>query len=187
MGTAVAVIVAATVAASTSAGTTRERPRGAVETCSTSEGWPAGNVRVFSSRANRIVGPLALEGAGVTLGYAESVSGNKLLVHVRGGHRVTLELSHQTRAGVGLAFGSPLKATKASKWSLRNTRRVVTFVACQTNEDAELVDDYVEWPVTAWVGSLLASSPRCVPILVWVDDEPSPRRTLIRFGVARCE
>ena len=184
--TALALVITATVVTSTSAEVSRERPRGAVEDCSTSEGWPAGNAREFSARGNRVVGPLALEGAGATLGYADSVGGNKLLVHVRSGHRVTLELSRETRADVGLAFGSPLGATSASRWNLRNSRRVVTFGACHSAEEAQLVDDYDEWPVTAWVGGLLASSPRCVPLLVWIDHEPSPRRTVIRFGVPRC-
>lgn len=161
-----------------------ERPRGAVEDCSRSPGWPVGSAREFTQRWNLVVGPMALEGAGVMLGYAESVGGNKLLVHVRGGHRVTLELSRETRVDVGFAFGSPLGATRGSGWNLRNTRRVVTFSACQRGERGGLPD---EWPVTAWVGFLLASSPRCVPLLVWVDDEPSPRRTVIRFGVRSCE
>jgi hypothetical protein len=187
VSTVVAMAVAATVVASTSAETARERPRGVVEDCSTAPGWPGGSAREFTSRWNRVVGPLALEGAGVMLAYADSAGGNKLLVHVRGGHRVTLELSRQTRMDVGFAFGAPLGATRASKWNLRNTRRVVTFRACQRGERSELFDDYDEWPVTAWVGFLLASSPRCVPLLVWVDDEPSPRRTVIRFGVSNCD
>jgi len=118
------------------------------------------------------------------LDYVESVGGNKLLVHVRGGHRVTLELSRQTRMDVGFAFGLPREATRASKWNLRNTHRVVTFRACRRGEPSGLFD---EWPVTAWVGFLLASSPRCVPLFVWVDDEPSPRRAVIRFGVRSCD
>ena len=159
----------------------RERPRGALEDCSRTPGW--GGSRDFSSRLNLVVGPLALQGAGVMLGYAENVGGNKLFVFVKGGHRVTMELSRSTRKDVGLAFGSPLGATTGSKWNLRNTRRVVSFIACRRGEISEPFDG---WPVTSWVGFLLASSPRCVPLLVWVDDEPSPRRAIIRFGVRRC-
>jgi hypothetical protein len=36
------------------------------------------------------------------------------------------------------------------------------------------------------VGSLLARSARCVPLRIWVDDEPRPRRAVIRFGVREC-
>jgi hypothetical protein len=183
--TAVAMAVAGTVVASTSAETARERPRGALEDCSTAAGWPAGSTREFTGRRNLVVGPLALAGAGVMFGYAESVGGNRLGVHVRGGHRVTLELSRQTRMHVGFAFGSPRGATRASKWNLHNTRRVVTFSACQRDEGLRFSFGD-EWPVTAWVGFLLAASPRCVPLLVWVDDEPAPHSVVLRFGVRRC-
>jgi hypothetical protein len=115
------------------------------------------------------------------LGYADHVGGNKLFVYVRGGHRVTIELSRRTRENVGLVFG-PYPDNDAS---LRTARRVVRFIACRRGELSEPRFD--GWPVTSWVGFLLASTPRCVPLLVWVDDEPSPRRAVIRFGVPSCE
>ena len=187
----VAATVAAVLATSSQAETDRsmqavEESRGVVEDCSSSQGWPGGSTHEFTNRRNLVVGPLALKDAGVMLEYAKGVGGNKLFVHVRSGHRVTLELSRQTRKNVGLAFGSPVGATRAAQWSLRNARRVVTFRSCQRNESARLSDDWSEWPVTGWVGFLLASSPRCVPLRVWVDDEPSPRRAVIRFGVPNC-
>jgi hypothetical protein len=153
----------------------RERPRGVVEDCSTTPGW--GRSDEFTSRWNLVVGPLALRRAGVMLEYSERVGGNKLFVHVRGGHRVTVELSRPTRMDVGLAFGKP------TVWGLRGARRVVTFIACRRGELSGRFDG---WPVTSWVGFLLASSPRCVPLRVWVDDEPSPRRAVIHFGVPTC-
>ena len=152
----------------------RERPHGAVEDCSTTPGW--GRRDEFTSPQNLIVGPLAIERAGVVLGYAEHVGGNKLFVYVRGGHRVTLELSHRTRKD-GLVFGP-------HRGGAVPTRRVVTFIACRRGELSDPRFD--GWPVTSWVGFLLASSPRCVPLLVWVDDEPRPRRAFIRFGVRSC-
>jgi len=67
----------------------------------------------------------------------------------------------------------------------RDSRRVVTFVACRRGEwPPRSIRD--GWPVSGWVGFLLARSPRCVPLLVWVDDEPSPRRAVIPFGVRDC-
>lgn len=173
-GTAMAMAVAAAAVGVAAA----ERPRGAVEDCSTTPGW--GSSGAFTSRWNLVVGPLALKGAGVMLGYAEQVGGNKLFVFVKGGHRVTLELSRQTRRGAGLGFGR----FPSADVRLRDTRRVVTFIACRRGELSGLFDG---WPVTGWVGFLLARSPRCVPLLVWVDDEPSPRRAIIRFGVRTCE
>ena len=91
-----------------------------------------------------------------------------------------LELSRRTRQDVGLAFGPPEGEVR-----LRDTRRVVTFIACRRGEwpPGSIPDG---WPVSGWVGILVARSPRCVPLFVWVDDEPTPRRTVIRFGVRDC-
>ena len=175
-----AVTVAATALAAAAVAPSAvavERPRGVVEDCSSSPGW--GDVHAFSRRSSLVVGPLAVRGAGVMLGYAEQVGGNKLFVFVRGGHRVTLELPREARTGVGLGFGR----FPSANVTLRMARRVVTFRACQRGERTELLDG---WPVTGWVGFLLADSPRCVPLLVWVDDEPSPRRAVVRFGVRSC-
>jgi hypothetical protein len=177
--TAVATIVAAALADSGSAQMAqRERPRGAVEDCSTTPGW--GRRDEFTRRQNLIVGPLAVERAVPMLAYADNVDGNKVFVYVRGGHRATLELSPRTRENVGLVFGR----YPDNDASLRAARRVVTFIACRRGElPAGRFDG---WPVTSWVGFLLATSPRCVPLLVWVDDEPRPRRAVIRFGVRDC-
>lgn len=164
-------------AAPTTSHVERKRPRGAVEDCSTTSGW--GRRDEFTQLQNLVVGPLALGRAGVMLEYAEHVDGNKLFVFVRGGHRVTLELTRDTRQDVGLVFGTFASANV----DLRDARRVVTFVACRRGERSGRFDG---WPVTSWVGFLLASSPRCVPLLVWVDDERSPRRAVIRFGVRGC-
>jgi hypothetical protein len=179
---AVAVTLPPTVTSAatpaTSGAKTRERPRGAVEDCSTTPGW--GRRDEFTRRQNLIVGPLAVERAGNVLAYADSFGGNKIFVYVRGGRRVTLELSPRTREHVGLVFG-PYPDNNAS---FRNARRVVSFIACRRGElPAGRFDG---WPVTSWVGFLLATSPRCVPLLVWVDDQPSPRRAVIRFGVPDC-
>ena len=170
--TASAVIVAAVLAETAGPSPQRERPRGAVEDCSTTPGW--GRRDEFTTRQNLIVGPLAVERAVPMLAYAHNVGGNKVFVYVRGGHRVTIELSPRTHENVGLVFGP----------SSRTTRRVVTFIACRRGElPAGRFDG---WPVTTWVGFLLATSPRCVPLLVWVDDEPGPRCAVIRFGVPDC-
>lgn len=158
----------------------REPPRGFVEDCFRIRGVMAS--REFTLERNLVVGPLAILHAGRTLAYGGSGDGigNKLFVLVRGGHRVTLELSHNTRRGAGLAFGPPEGEVR-----LRDTRRVVRFVACRRGEwpPGSIPDG---WPVSGWVGFLLARSPRCVPLLVWVDDEPRPRRAVIRFGVDDC-
>jgi hypothetical protein len=184
--TAAVMAVAATMVAASGAETRGERPRGALESCASGPGW--GGESDFSSRLNLVVGPLAVGRA--RLGWGENGDGfgfDKLFVFVRGAHRVTVELSRSTRKDVGLAFGSPRGATKGSDWNLRNTRRIVSFVACQRGERIAGAPRFDGWPVTSWVGFLLARSPTCVPLRGWVDDEPSPRRAVIRFGVRTCE
>jgi hypothetical protein len=97
---------------------------------------------------------------------------------VKGGHRVTLEVSRAAREDAAIGFG----LAREGDW-IRNAPRAATFVACRRGERSGRFDG---WPVTSWVGFLFASSPRCVPLLVRVDDEPNPRRAVIRFGVGSC-
>lgn len=168
---------AETAAPATIAASAKERPRGVVEDCSTTLGW--GRRDEFTRWQNLIVGPLAIERGALVWGYNEDVGGDKLFVYVRGGHRVTLELSPETRRNAGLVFGHFTNANVR----LENARRVVRFIACQRGERSGGFDG---WPVTSWLGGLLISSPRCVPLLIWVDDEPRPRRAVIRFGESDC-
>lgn len=176
---ATTVVCVAAIPAVTRATQAKERPRGVIEDCSTISGFGEA-LRDYGRSENLIVGPLAIRHAGVMLPFWEL--GQKLFVEVKGGHRVTLELPRETRREVALGFVPPLDV---SQWSVRNGRRVVTFVACQRDErpSSEIPDG---WPVTGWVGGLIARSPRCVPLLVWVDDERSPRRAVIPYGVRSC-
>jgi hypothetical protein len=168
----VGLVVASVAAVGLASATAESRPHGAVEDCSTTPGW--GRLDEFTSRQNLVVGPFAVE-RGKVLGYSPTVGGQKLFVYVRGGHRVTVELPYRTRVD-GLTFG-PHRGGSVP------TRRVVTFIACERGERSGRFDG---WPVTTWVGFLLASEPRCVPLGIWVDDEPRPRRAVIRFGVPDC-
>jgi hypothetical protein len=177
----VAAAAAAVLLASARADS-RVRPRGALETCATQSG--ADFPRAFTSPRNLVVGPLALIGAGGRPSFvwnsARSEGFQKFPLLVRAGHRVTLELSPATRRGAGLGYG-PLPQGETY---LRDTHRVVTFLACRNGPEASSTSDGK--PVTFWSGSVLARSPRCVPLLVWVDQERSPRRTVIRLGVSDC-
>jgi hypothetical protein len=168
----------------TSRAAARVRPRGVVEDCSGISGFGE-SLRDFTLPRNLVVGPLAVLRAGRTLEYvgSDDVIGNKLFVVVKGGHRVTMELSRRTRGGAGLGFGF---GPNQGEVRLRDTRRVVTFIACRRGEYPGTNPPPYGWPVSGWVGFLLARSPRCVPLLVWVDDERSPRRAVIRFGVRDC-
>jgi hypothetical protein len=157
--------------------TVADRSRGVVEDCSTrSEARFPG--AFTNRRENLVVGPLALIGAGGSPALYRG--GNKFPLLVRAGHRVTVELSARTRRVAGLAYG-PLPEGQVR---LRYTHRVVTFIACRRGEHSGSSAD--GRPVTFWSGGVLARSPRCVPLLVWVDDEPRPRRAVIRLGVRDC-
>lgn len=173
-GTAIAAVGLA-VAASGAAG---QRPRGVVADCaSRSEATFPG---AYTNRRNLVVGPLALIGAGGTAWWDRAAGGNKFPLLLRAGHRVTLELSARTRTFAGLAYG-PLPQGQTS---LRDAHRVVTFIACRRGgPSGSNVDGR---PVTFWSGGVLARSPRCVPLRVWVDAARSPRPAVIRFGVRSC-
>jgi hypothetical protein len=154
----------------------RETPRGVVENCSTRS--EAKFPRAFTAPRNLVVGPLVLVGAG---GAPEwSKTGNKFPLLVAAGHRVTLELSRRTRKGAGLAYG----ALPQGEVGLRDAHRVVTFIACRRGQRSGSSAD--RRPVTFWSGGVLARSPRCVPLRVWIDAAPSARRAVIHLGVRRC-
>jgi hypothetical protein len=159
----------------------KERPRGVVESCATQSGarFPG----AFTSPRNLVVGPLALVGAGGAPNFVWDSTGlegfQKFQLLVKENHRVTVELSQRTRRGAGLAYG-PLPEGEVH---LRDAHRVVTFIACRSGKSLSSADGQ---PVTFWSGAVLARSPRCVPLLVWVDNQPSPRRVVIRLGVRNC-
>lgn len=159
-----------------------KHPRDAVESCATQSG--ATFPHAFTSPRNVVIGPLALIGAGGSPTFVWNFAGSegfqKFPVLVRAGHRVTVGLSPTTRLGAGLAYG-PLPQGETY---LRDTHRVVIFVACTAKGSRSSADGQ---PVTFWSGSVLARSPRCVPLLVWVDRNRFPRRAVIRLGVRRCD
>jgi hypothetical protein len=158
----------------------RLHPRGAVENCATQSG--ADFPGAFTSPHNLVVGPLVLVGAGGTPQFVWDPISNegfqKFQVLVKEKHRVTVELSRRTRRGAGLAYG-PLPQGENY---LSDTHRVVTFAACRSGS-ASNVDGR---PVTFWSGGIIALSPRCVPLLVWIDKRRTPSRVVIHFGVTDC-
>lgn len=161
-------------------GSEAKRPHGVVEDCGTQSG--ADFPGAYTSPRNLVVGPLSLIGAGGTPEFvwdsAAQVGFQKFQVLVRRKHRVTIALSRRTRRGAGLAYG-PLPQGETY---LRDTHRVVTFIACR----GASVSSADGRPVTFWSGSVLARTPRCVPLLVWIDEHPVPRRAVIHLGVSTC-
>jgi hypothetical protein len=179
-----AAILAGAVAASVTATATAARPSllgapvGAVADCSTRSmaSFPA----AFTRRSNLVVGPLAMIGAGGTALFVPAAGGNKFPLLVKAGHRVTIELSAATRATAGLAYG-PLPQGEVR---LRDAHRVVTFIACLRDEPSGSSAD--GQPVTFWAGGILATSPRCVPLQIWIDGASHPRQVVVHLGRHGC-
>ena len=142
-------------------------PRGVVEDCSTRSlaDFPG----AYEDRANVVVGPLVLVGAASTPPETvREVGGNKFPALVRAGHRVTVALPRRAHRVAGLGYG-PLP--EGVELQPEDGHRVVTFIACERDE-----------PVTFWSGSVLTAEPRCIPLDIWVDDEPRPRHAELQMG-----
>lgn len=171
-----------TSAATTAAAAARagDRPHGVVENCSTSS--EATFPGAFTDPHNVVVGPLVLVGAAYTpASTVREFGGNKFPALVRAGHRVTIALPRSARPVAGLGYG-PLP--EGVELSPRDGHRVVTFIACGVGRPSgSAVDGQA---VTFWSGFVLTRSPRCVPLEVWVNDEPAPRRTALPMGVREC-
>ncbi|HEV2811869.1 MAG TPA: hypothetical protein VGW10_01350 [Solirubrobacteraceae bacterium] len=160
----------------------KERPRGVVVDCHTRSEFAYADTfpHAYTNPDNVVVGPLVLVGAADTpADVVREFGGDKVAVLLRPRHRVTVALSKRTRRGAGLAYG-PLPEGRNG---IEDAHRVVTFRSCRKGESRSAVDGK---PVTFWMGFVMAVSPRCVPIEVWVDDEPKPHRRTLRMGVPSC-
>jgi hypothetical protein len=171
-------VAGATATGTSARGALAERPSGAAVNCSTrSEArFPAA-----SDPSNVVVGPLVLVGAAYTPPeVVRKFGGNKFPALVRVGYRVTVAVSSRTRRMAGLAYGD----LPGGEVHLSDAQRVVTFTSCRRGGPSGSTAG--GQPVTFWSGFILTASPRCVPLDVWVDDEPSPRRAMLRMGTRRC-
>ena len=131
----------------------------------------------FTTRANLVVGPLVLVGGG-QLTPAVTVrefGGNKFPLLVAAGHRVTVELTRQTRRYASLGYGK----LPQGEAGLADGHRVVTFSAC---DRATSASDASGRPVTFWSGFVFADTPHCVRLRVWIDDERRPRKARLPLG-----
>lgn len=163
------------------------RSRGPREDCSTrSEArFPGG----FTSPRNLVIGPLALVGGAYTsASTVREFGGNKFPLLVKAGHAVTVRVHRRARRLAGLAYG-PLPQGQTR---MRDTYDTVTFVACRPGRPSPRYrpsgpsgSDADGAAVTFWSGFVLTRAPSCVPLEVYVDDEPSPRRVGLALG-RRC-
>jgi hypothetical protein len=176
---AAATVVALTLAGASESDTAAQRQKVALEDCSTRSqaSFPGG----FTARRNLVVGPLAMVGAGRRAYFDPVFGGQKFQLLVRNGHRVTVELPPGARRGAGLAYG-PLPTGEVS-WA--DAHRIMRFIACRRGASSGSSAD--GRPVTFWSGGVLARSPRCVPLRVFVDGAREPRRRVVRLGVRGCQ
>jgi hypothetical protein len=93
---------------------------------------------------------------------------------------VTIELSRRTRETASLAYG-PLPSGEVR---FPEGHRTVRFAACRRGHSSG--SSAGGKPVTFWSGGILAKSPRCVALSVFVDGAPTPRHRVVRLGERRC-
>lgn len=141
----------------------------------------------FTGDGNLVVGPLVLMGGTFTdANTVRKFGGNKFPLLVKAGHTVTVQVAPHGRRVAGLFYSHGPSRT------LDNAATRVTFVACRPgraprryspNGPSESSADGVA--VTFWSGFVLTRTPACVPLNIYVDKEPSPRRVGLSLG-RRC-
>jgi hypothetical protein len=138
----------------------------------------------FSDPGNLVIGPLVFVGGVTTANDSPATilefDGQKLPVLVRAGHVVTLRIPKHRRDFARLAYG-PLPQGRVR---LKDAHHTVTFKACRRGQRS---GSTAPEPVTFWSGFVMVREPGCVPLLAWVDDEPSPWRQVISLGAGACE
>lgn len=103
---------------------------------------------------------------------------------VRAGHRVNLRIPEGARTFAGLGYG-PLPQGFIE---VRDTHHTITFVPCPPDEPAYGGAQPTVGPVTFWSGGIIVNrAPACVPLEIYVDDEPEPRRLVVSLAAGRCE
>jgi len=156
------------------------RPRAVLADCSSRS--MADFPDAFVAPGNLVAGPLVIVRGGYTAPDAiREYGGDKIPVLVAPGHRVTLQLTRPAHRVVALAYG-PLPQGEIGH---RDAHRAVTFEACRPGKESGSTAGGSE--VTFWMGFILAREPACAPLYAWIDDEPVPRRLMLRMGVRRCE
>jgi hypothetical protein len=131
-------------------------------------------IGAFTNPANLVVGPFVLVGGATPTSAAtvEELGGQKYPVLVREGHVVTVEIPDAARGFVSLGYG-PLPQGKVG---FHDGHEAVAFTACARGTDAA--------SRTFWSGFVFALEPSCVPLDVYLDGLPSPRRVEIALGRA---
>jgi hypothetical protein len=140
----------------------------------------------FTSPRNLVVGPLALQGAGVptSASTVREFGGNKFPALVKAGHAVTVSIAEPARGFAGLAYGGlGRRPLPQGEVRLRDAAHTMTFIACPRRRRSGSEADGE--PVTFWSGFVVADRPGCVPLEVHPDRGPR-RRVVIDMGGRNC-
>jgi hypothetical protein len=146
----------------------------------------------FREPRNLVVGPLVLIDAAYTPpSTIREFGGNKFPLLVKAGHTVTVRVR---RRSAGLAYaGLGRRRLPDGEVRLQDTADTMTFVACRPGKPPQTYQadgpssSYADREqVTFWSGFVLTRVASCVPLDVYVDDEPSARRVGLSLG-RRCE
>jgi hypothetical protein len=174
--------------------TPRTHPQGVIVDCDrrSEANFPG----AFTDPRNIVVGPLVLDGAGepTPASVVREFGGNKFPLLVKAGHSVALRLPRAVRGFAGLAYGGLGKRPlPEGEVRLRDAAHTMTFVACEPGRptrryrpdgpSASYADGV---QVTFWSGFVVLRRPACVPLDVYVDADPSPRRAVIDMGGGGC-
>lgn len=152
-------------------------PRGKLANCANHS--EADFPGAFSDPRNIVVGPLVLVGAAYTSPEViREFGGNKFPALVAAGHTVTVHLPKKFRRRTSLGWAPRRKTPR------RIARRTVNFVACRPNQNSGSHADGRK--VTFWSGGIATRKLQCLPLKLFVDDEPEPRRAFLELG-RRCE
>ena len=157
----------------------KKRPQGVVVGCRSQSGYDFADA--YTNPDNIVVGPLVITNAVYT--EPETIrefGGDKIFVLLQPGHRVTLALSQETYRVASLGYG-PLP--EEVELTPPDGHRVVTFRPCSAERAWSSAGGK---PVTFWSGFMLTDTFFCMPIDVWVDDEPKPRKIALGMGVRDC-
>lgn len=157
-----------------------ERPQGVVVGCRSQSEYDFADA--YTNPDNIVVGPLVITNAVYT--EPETIrefGGDKIFVLVQPGHRVTLALSQETYRIASLGYGPMPQEVELTS---QDGHRVVTFRPCSARRAWSSAGGK---PVTFWSGFMLTDTFFCMPIDVWVDDEPTPRKITLGMGVRDCD
>jgi hypothetical protein len=105
-----------------------------------------------------------------------------------------VRLRRPVRSFAGLGYGG-LGKRPLPEWELRlrDTAHTMTFVACQPGRPArdyqpdEPSGSYADGEaLNFWSGFVVLRRPACVPLDVYVDEDPSPRHPVIDMAEGDC-